>query len=75
MKTLEAMNEQMFCRVKNQDLNPRQLSHESSMHSSKMWCMACRQTNHTTQLCTMTIQPQVPPCRPPYQCNQHMNPP
>jgi hypothetical protein len=75
MKALEAMNEQMFCLVKNQDPNLKQLSHESGMHSSKKWCTTCRQANHKTQLCTTIIQPQVPNCRPPHQGNQHMNPP
>ncbi len=75
MKALQAMSEQMSCLVKNQDPNFKPPPHESGMHPSEMWCITCKQAGHTAQFCTMIVQPQVPPYRPPHHVNQPMNPP
>ncbi len=55
MKVLQAMSEQMFCLVKNQDPNFKPPPHESGIHPSKMWCITCKQAGHTAQFCTMIV--------------------
>ncbi len=74
----------MSCLVKNQNQNAVPMHHESGVHTSSLWCIHCKQPNHTAQFCPILLQQQPSQCmtvntqpyRPPHQVGQATsNPP
>jgi hypothetical protein len=84
VKTMRGISEQMSCLVKNQNQDVVPVHHESGVHTLGLWCIHCKQPNHTTKFCPILLQQQpsqsmsvnTQPYRPPHQVGQATsNPP